>query len=263
MSTAVSGARRTSAFMARPPQRGCRGLRPTAMTRGLVGCRRAGFARHRRRACAERRCRGAWSLRTPSEQLPAFEDLQRLVEPVRVSCGRAGLTQLDKNLLLRGREPAARGLQFERIDLAVLDPDRIGYAGDGAGGLQDRGLNRTTTPAIRHGKHEDTGRGALAVMPHDCTLEGVLGAMPALTGGHRAASRQSMQRKPWRRSSAFKIARKSWMASPRVASRRRRNCDGWRLTVGKSTERPLPAFSTLPLAEMNPARRNLLRACTG
>jgi hypothetical protein len=48
-----------------------------------------------------------------------------------------------------------------------------------------------------------------------------------------------------------------------VASRRRRNCDGWRLTVGRSTERPLPAFSTPPLAEMNPARRNLLRAGTG
>src|SRR5262249_42078392 len=192
MSTAVSGARRTSAFMARPPQRGCRGLRPTAMTRGLVGCRRAGFARHRRRACAERRCRGAWSLRTPSEQLPAFEDLQRLVEPVRVSCGRAGLTQRDENPLLRGREPAARGVQCERRDLAVLDPDRAGYAGDGAGGLQDRGLNRTTNPAIRHGKHEDTGRGALAVMLHDWALEGVFRTTPALTGqccsaGHGAA----------------------------------------------------------------------------
>jgi hypothetical protein len=39
-------------------------------------------------------------------------------------------------------------------------------------------------------------------MLHDCTLEGVLGAMPALTGGHRAASRQSMQRKPCRRAQA-------------------------------------------------------------
>src|SRR5262249_59385268 len=117
-----------------------------------------------------------------SEQLPAFEDLQRLVEPVRVSCGRAGLTQRDENPLLRGREPAARGLQFERIDLVALDPDRVGYAGEGAGGLQDRGLNRATKPAIRHGKHEDTGRGALAVMLHGCTLAGRPGPMPPLTG---------------------------------------------------------------------------------
>src|SRR5262245_63172838 len=112
---------------------------------------------------------------------------------------RAALAQLDENLLLRGREPAAASLQFERIDLAVLDPDRVGYAGDGAGGLQDRGLDRATKPAIRHGEHEDAGRRALAIMLHDCTLEGVLGAMPALTGGHRAASRQSMHRKTWRR----------------------------------------------------------------
>src|SRR5262249_5945195 len=77
--------------------------------------------------------------------------------------------------------------QFECIDLTALDPDRVGYAGDGAGGLQDRGLNRATKAAIRHGKHEDTRRAALVVMLHDCTLNGILGAVPALTGGHSAS----------------------------------------------------------------------------
>src|SRR5215472_2251508 len=130
---------------------------------------------------------GAGSLGNSPQQAPSLKAGERLVEPVCVRRGRAGLTKRDENLLLRGRELAARGFQFECIDLTALDPDRVGYAGDGAGGLQDRGLNRATKAAIRHGKHEDTRRAALVVMLHDCTLNGILGAVPALTGGHSAS----------------------------------------------------------------------------
>src|SRR5262249_39965114 len=206
---------------------------------------------------------GGGSLGNSPQEAPSLKAGERLVEAMHMARSRAALAQLDEYLLLRGREPAARGLQFERIDLAALDPDRVGYAGDGAGGLQDRGLNRATKAAIRHGKHEDTGRGALAVMLHDCTLEGVLRAMPALTGGHRAASRQSMQRKPCRRSKIFNSARKPRMASPRVASRRSRNCGGRQLADGSLAERPRTAFSRPPLAEVKPARPRLLRTRVG
>ena len=76
-----------------------------------------------------------------TQQAPALEDVQGRVDFDRGCDNRAGGAHALLCVNLRRRQPAVCGLEFERVELALIDDQQVGNAGDDAERLENRGLD--------------------------------------------------------------------------------------------------------------------------
>src|SRR5436190_13510441 len=123
---------------------------------------------------------GAHSCRAPPQQTKVLKLAKRLIDPGRDGDHRAGLAHLSHSRKLRIAKAPAWRFQVDREDPPVLDPDRVGHSGDGAGRLHDRRFDWPPVAAIRNRKHEHACGCALGIVLGDRALDGVLGTSPAM-----------------------------------------------------------------------------------
>src|SRR5262249_17328766 len=105
---------------------------------------------------------------------------ERLVEPVRVRRYRATVTQLDKNLLLRGRERAAGRLELKEIGAAVFDEAQIRRAPNNAEAFENFRLGWSPIATVGDVKPKRVRRGARLKVPNDGAEGGAESWLPPI-----------------------------------------------------------------------------------
>jgi hypothetical protein len=118
--------------------------------------------------------RAGFSCRPSPEQAPRLHLPHRLVQATRHSDGRASGFQAGMAGCLCGRQPAAVGLQFQAIRLAIADDDQIRHARHDAKTGEDGRLDPRSGAAIRNVERERPGHETgLNVLPQRA-MDGLL-----------------------------------------------------------------------------------------